>query len=102
LPALALRDLPTGAVATCPLRPAHHRRLAARHERDHQGLLRQYRPKGGGLRELTRAECDSVALQLDSQSSKTLEWKGPGPVLNSGLAGSAARSHQARIVGDDV
>lgn len=30
LPSLALRDLPPGAVATCPLRPAHHRRLVAK------------------------------------------------------------------------
>ncbi len=49
------------------------------------GLLRQYWPKGSDLRHLTMAECDQVALQLNTRPRKTLEWQTPGQALNQRL-----------------
>ena len=37
------------------------------------GLLRQYWPKGADLRHLTMAECDRVALSLNTRPRKTLD-----------------------------
>ena len=53
------------------------------------GLLRQYWPKGADLRGLTRAECDDVALRLNTRPRKTLEWQTPAQALNAGLVASA-------------
>mgnify|MGYP003353015350 CR=1 FL=1 len=44
------------------------------------GLLRQYWPKGSDLRRLTMAECDRVALNLNTRPRKTLEWQTETPV----------------------
>jgi IS30 family transposase len=49
------------------------------------GLLRQYWPKGSNLKHLTMAECDNVALRLNTRPRKTLEWKTPGQALNEDL-----------------
>jgi IS30 family transposase len=49
------------------------------------GLLRQYWPKGADLRHLTMAECDDVALRLNTRPRKTLDWQTPGQVLNRRL-----------------
>mgnify|MGYP003352667710 FL=1 len=49
------------------------------------GLLRQYWPKGSDLRHLTMAECDHVALSLNTRPRKTLEWQTPGQALNQRL-----------------
>jgi transposase, IS30 family len=49
------------------------------------GLLRQYWPKGSDLRSLTQAECDDVALRLNTRPRKTLKWQTPGHALNEGL-----------------
>ena len=53
------------------------------------GLLRQYWPKGADLRGLTMAECDDVALRLNSRPRKTLDWQTPGQVLNTRLVATA-------------
>jgi IS30 family transposase len=53
------------------------------------GLLRQYWPKGADLRRLTMAECDRVALQLNTRPRKTLEWQTPGQALNKRLVATA-------------
>ncbi|MSW71973.1 MAG: IS30 family transposase, partial [Actinobacteria bacterium] len=53
------------------------------------GLLRQYWPKGADLRHLTMAECDQVALQLNTRPRKTLEWQTPGQALNQRLVATA-------------
>ena len=53
------------------------------------GLLRQYWPKGTDLRDLTQAECDDVALRLNTRPRKTLDWQTPGKVLNQGLVATA-------------
>ena len=53
------------------------------------GLLRQYWPKGADLRRLTMAECDRVALQLNTRPRKTLEWQTPGQALNQRLVATA-------------
>ena len=52
---------------------------------DTNGLLRQHWPKGADLRHLTMAECDRVALQLNTRPRKTLNWQTPGQALNSRL-----------------
>jgi IS30 family transposase len=49
------------------------------------GLLRQYWPKGSNFKLLTMAECDDVALRLNTRPRKTLEWKTPGQALNGEL-----------------
>jgi IS30 family transposase len=49
------------------------------------GLLRQYWPKGADLRELTQADCDDVALRLNTRPRKTLDWQTPGQALNTRL-----------------
>lgn len=49
------------------------------------GLLRQYWPKGADLQELTQAECDEVALRLNTRPRKTLDWQTPGQALNTRL-----------------
>ena len=46
------------------------------------GLLRQYWPKGADLRGLTRAECDDVALRLNTRPRKTLAWHTPAEKLD--------------------
>ena len=52
------------------------------------GLLRQYWPKGADLRHLTMAECDRVALSLNTRPRKTLDWQTPGQALNQRLVAS--------------
>lgn len=54
------------------------------------GLLRQYWPKGADLRGLTQADCDEVALKLNTRPRKTLEWKTPQQVLNKAVGATAA------------
>jgi IS30 family transposase len=53
------------------------------------GLLRQYWPKGADLRELTQAECDDVALRLNTRPRMTLEWQTPAQALNQRLVATA-------------
>lgn len=53
------------------------------------GLLRQYWPKGADLRHLTMAECDTVALSLNTRPRKTLNWQTPGQALNQRLVATA-------------
>jgi transposase, IS30 family len=54
------------------------------------GLLRQYWPKGADLRHLTQAECDAVALRLNTRPRKTLAWHTPAEALNTDLIATAA------------
>ena len=54
------------------------------------GLLRQYWPKGADLRALGQAECDDVALRLNTRPRKTLDWQTPAQVLNQGLVATAS------------
>lgn len=53
------------------------------------GLLRQYWPKGSDLRHMTQAECDDVALRLNTRPRKTLQWNNPTETLNELLAATA-------------
>ncbi|UGB40990.1 IS30 family transposase [Nocardioides sp. cx-173] len=53
------------------------------------GLLRQYWPKGADLSHLTMAECDDVALRLNTRPRKTLDWQTPGQALDRGLIATA-------------
>ena len=54
------------------------------------GLLRQYWPKGADLRHLTQADCDQVALKLNTRPRETLGWKTPQRVLDEALGATAA------------
>jgi IS30 family transposase len=49
------------------------------------GLLRQYWPKGADLTHLTMAECDNVALRLNTRPRETLKWQTPAQALNTAL-----------------
>ena len=54
------------------------------------GLLRQYWPKGCDMRNLTQADCDEVALSLNTRPRQTLGWKTPREALNAVLGATAA------------
>jgi IS30 family transposase len=54
------------------------------------GLLRQYWPKGADLRNLTQAQCDDVALKLNTRPRETLKWKTPQQALAEVLDATAA------------
>ena len=54
------------------------------------GLLRQYWPKGCDLRHLTQADCDQVALSLNTRPRQTLGWKTPREALTEVLRATAA------------
>src|SRR4051794_41030519 len=53
------------------------------------GLLRQHWPQGADLRKLTPAECDDVALRLNTRPRKTLNWQTPAQALNTRLVATA-------------
>ena len=54
------------------------------------GLLRHYWPKGADLRGLTEAECDEVALRLNTRPRPTLDWQTPAQALNTRLVATAS------------
>jgi IS30 family transposase len=54
------------------------------------GLLRQYWPKGADMRQLTQADCDEVALSLNTRPRMTLGWKTPREALTQVLRATAA------------
>ena len=54
------------------------------------GLLRQYWPKGCDMRQLTQADCDEVALSLNTRPRQTLGWKTPREALTEVLRATAA------------
>ena len=54
------------------------------------GLLRQYWPKGCDMRHLTQADCDEVALSLNTRPRQTLAWKTPREALTEVLRATAA------------
>jgi IS30 family transposase len=51
------------------------------------GLLRQYLPKGLDLRDVTQAELDWIARQLNNRPRKTLNWATPNEVWRAMLRG---------------
>ena len=54
------------------------------------GLLRQYWPKGCEMRQLTQADCDRVADQLNCSPRNTLGWDTPAEALNKYLVATAS------------
>jgi IS30 family transposase len=54
------------------------------------GLLRQYWPKGGDMRQLTQADCDAIAARLNSRPRQTLDWQTPAQALSRALHATAA------------
>jgi hypothetical protein len=55
--------------------------MAARHQREHRRLLRQYFPKGTDLSMRSVEEIAAVAAALNSRPRKTLDWKTPAEAL---------------------
>ncbi|MGJ9422486.1 IS30 family transposase [Aeromicrobium sp. CF3.5] len=53
------------------------------------GLLRQYWPKGSDLRHVTQAECDAIALRLNTRPRQTLNWQTPAQALDRALLATA-------------
>ncbi|ESY87219.1 hypothetical protein X738_32940 [Mesorhizobium sp. LNHC209A00] len=56
--------------------------MAARHQREHQWLLRQYFPKGTDLSIHSADEIAAVAAALNGRPRKTLGWKTPAEALD--------------------
>lgn len=69
---------------------AHSQPAAARHQRETNGLLRQYLRKGADLRTFTQADLDAIAHELNHRPRKIHGYLTPAEVyadlLNSGDA----------------
>jgi IS30 family transposase len=52
-------------------------------------LLRDYWPKGCDMRALTQADCDAVAVRLNTRPRQTLGWDNPAEALNKFLIATA-------------
>jgi len=59
--------------------------LAARRERNTNGLLRQSFPRGTDLSRWSADELDAVVATLDSRPRKTLDERTPAEALNEYL-----------------
>lgn len=59
--------------------------MAARHDENANGLLRQYFPKGTDLSAHSATELDAVALALNTGPRKTLRWRTPAEMLDEFL-----------------
>ena len=55
-----------------------------------RGALRQYWPKGHDMRHLTQADCNEVALSLNTRPRQTLGWQTPQQALDKVLRATAA------------
>jgi len=53
------------------------------------GLLRDYLPKGMDMTDLTQAELDKIAFQMNERPRKTLNWRTPNEVWKGILAGKS-------------
>jgi len=58
--------------------------LATGDQREHDGLLRQYFPKGTDLSQHSVADLAAVAEQLNTRPRKTLGWNTPAERLERG------------------
>ncbi|MFJ8745963.1 hypothetical protein ACIRL2_42230 [Embleya sp. NPDC127516] len=60
-----------------------------RHQREHNGLLRQYPPKGADLRKLSQADPNGIADELNHRPREIYGCQSPAEVyadlLNSGM-----------------
>jgi hypothetical protein len=48
-------------------------------------LLRQYLPKGGDLRRVTKNQLNAIAAELNSRPRQTLDWRTPAMVFAEGF-----------------
>jgi IS30 family transposase len=53
------------------------------------GLIRQYLPKGTDLKDLTQAECNWIAKELNTRPRKRLNYRTPDEVLSQSGEGVA-------------
>lgn len=53
------------------------------------GLLRDYLPKGMDMTDLTQAELDKIAFQMNERPRKTLNWRTPNEVWKGILSGKS-------------
>ena len=56
------------------------------------GLVRQYLPKGVSMRELTQAQCDAIAFQLNTRPRKRLGYRTPLEVYQQELSNHCTSS----------
>ena len=57
---------------------------------NHNGLLRQYLPKGCDMHDLTQDDCDAIALRLNTRPRKTLQYQTPSHALDRTLIATAS------------
>ncbi len=55
--------------------------MAARHQREHRGLLRQYFPKGTDLSVHSEANLDWVATELNDRPRKRFSFRKPDELI---------------------
>lgn len=59
--------------------------LAARQQRNTNGLLRQYLPRTVSMRDYTQADLNDIAAELNGRPRQTLGFKTPSEALNEAL-----------------
>lgn len=64
--------------------------MAARQQREHERLLRDYFPKGTDLSIHTSVDIARVAAEVNDRPRKTLGWQRPADLFNAAIVTAAA------------